>query len=96
MEYYSYEYKKVMENYDINIKVYSTEFTNENKGIFCRIIMSIKKRRLPFPISLNIIIFNSTELKKKEKGAAYIIMYVTPNIYVASKLSDIKKAHCIS
>lgn len=71
-----------MENYDINIKVYSTEFTNENKGIFCRIIMSIKKRRLPFPISLNIIIFNSTELKKKEKGAAYIIMYVTPNIYV--------------
>ena len=42
------------------------------------------------------VVGNSTELKKKEKGAAYIIMYVTPNIYVASKLSDIKKAHCIS
>lgn len=86
-----------MENYDINIKVYSTEFTNENKGIFCRIIMSIKKRRLPFPISLNIIIFNSTELRKMwERQPPISYVEFAPDIYAASKLSGIKKAHCIS
>lgn len=29
MQYYYYEYKEVMVKYDINVKVYSTEFINK-------------------------------------------------------------------
>lgn len=61
------------------------------------ILLWHKKERLPFPVSLNIIIVNSAELRKMwERQPPISYVEFAPDIYAASKLSGIKKAHCIS